>query len=215
MLQEECKVKQDENGFSAEALARREQDILGQPPRIAGLMPDEMSAEQRHVIAQLRSAIDADDSVVSDYFLILAKHPVLLARQLEMGTALFRGQIPPRERELAILRGGWLSRAPYEWGEHVAVGKRFGLSTADIERVVAGSAAKGWTEHEAAILSAVDQLFADQMIDDQTWNTLAQNWTEQQLLELPILVGQYISIALLQNCIRLSLEPGNVGLSRR
>lgn len=208
-------MKRDEDRFSVEALARREHEILGQPPRIAGLTADEVSPEQRDVIARLRGAIAADDSSLSDYFLMLAKHPVLLTRQLEMGTALFQGQISPRERELAILRCGWLARAPYEWGEHVDVAKRYGLTTADVERAVAGAAADGWTTHEAAILAAVDQLFFDQMIDDETWSTLAGTWTEQQLLELPILVGQYLSIALVQNCLRLRLEPGNIGLSRR
>lgn len=66
----------------------------------------------------------------------MAKHPAIFHRQMEMGNVLFNGRIPPRERELAVLRVSWLAGAPFEWGEHVEIGKRCGLSPPEIERVV-------------------------------------------------------------------------------
>lgn len=201
--------------FSAEALYLRQQDIVGKPPRIAGINVDAMSVEQRDLISRLRAAISANDSEVSEYFLILAKYPALLQSQLALGTVLFKGKLAPRERELSILRVGWLCRAPYEWGEHVKIAKRDGVTAYEIERVALGSEAEGWSEHEAAILRAVEQLVADQMIDDETWEILSRTWDEQQLIELPALVGQYIAVALIQNSIRLRLETGSAGLTSR
>lgn len=201
--------------FSAQGLELRQQDIVGKPPRIAGIDVSAMSAEQRDLISRLRAAISVDDSGISDYFLILAKYPTLMQSQLALGTVLFKGRLTPRERELSILRVGWLCRAPYEWGEHVKIAKRYGVTACEIERVALGSDAEGWSEHEAAILRAVEQLVADQMIDDETWEILSDKWDEQQLMELPALVGQYIAVALLQNSIRLRLEAGSAGLSSR
>jgi hypothetical protein len=53
------------------------------------------------------------------------------------------------------------------------------------------------------------------MISDDTWAELTQELDDKQLLELPLLVGQYQGVAYLQNSIRLQLSSGNRGLSGR
>jgi hypothetical protein len=55
-------------------------------------------------------------------------------------------------------RVGWRCRAPYEWGEHVDIAKRNGVTAVEVERVTAGAYAPGWTAHEMAILRGVDEL---------------------------------------------------------
>jgi 4-carboxymuconolactone decarboxylase len=52
-----------------------------------------------------------------------------------------KGAVNRREQGLAILRVDWLCRAPYEWGEHADIAKRYGVTTAEIERLTHGSAA--------------------------------------------------------------------------
>eukprot|EP00456_Euglypha_rotunda_P013481 TRINITY_DN14055_c0_g1_i1.p1 TRINITY_DN14055_c0_g1~~TRINITY_DN14055_c0_g1_i1.p1 ORF type:complete len:146 (-),score=31.45 TRINITY_DN14055_c0_g1_i1:227-664(-) len=145
----------------------------------------------------------------------MMKHPRLYRCQMEMTTTLFRGEISARDRELAVLRVAWLCRAPYEWGQHVEIAKRTGVAGEEIERVIQGAAASGWTQHEAALLRAVDELLSDQMIGDDTWNTLAQAWNEAQLIEFPTMVGQYVAVAYSQNALRMRLNPGNRGLRHR
>ena len=36
---------------------------------------------------------------------------------------LFKSSLPPREREMAILRVGWLCRSGYEFHQHTRIGK--------------------------------------------------------------------------------------------
>jgi 4-carboxymuconolactone decarboxylase len=202
------------SGYDGAAIAAREADITGKPQRIEPLT--ELSPEARDLVVRIRASIgSATGAIVPEYFRTLAKHQEIFRCQLEMGTAIFKGQVPPRERELAVLRIGWLMRAPYEWGEHVSLGKRYGLTTEEIERVIHGSAAPGWSRHEAAILSAVEQLLTEQAINDDTWATLAAGWNEPQLLEFTMIVGQYVSIALVQNALRVRLASGNPGLTSR
>jgi hypothetical protein len=78
-----------------------------------------------------------------------------------------------------------------------------------------GSSAPGWTEHDAAILRAVEELIGEQMISDATWATLARTWNEQQLIEFPMMVGQYVATAFVQNALRIRLAPDNPGLTLR
>ena len=95
------------------------------------------------------------------------------------------------------------------------VAKRFGFTAEDIERVIEGPDAEGFDEHERAIVRAVDELHGDAMISDATWATLAGNLDEQQLIELPIIIGHYQSTAYYQNSLRLRLHAGNMGLKAR
>lgn len=198
-------------------IAARQAYVTGQPPRIAPLSHDSYGTEALSMVNELRASLDLPPGTdISEYFATMLRHPQLMQRQIEMSKLLFNGELSPRDRELAILRVAWLLRAPYEWGEHVHVGKRLaGLSTEDIERVTVGSSATGWTEHERALLRAVEELLADAMISDETWAILARGLNDKQLLEFPLLVGFYQSIAYLQNSVRFRLGPGNVGLTER
>jgi 4-carboxymuconolactone decarboxylase len=205
------------SGHDAQAIAARGAEINGKPPRIAPLTEAQLSEDAKELIARVRgsSGRAPRGAAIPEYFLIMLKHPEIFRCQLEMGTAIFKGKLPVRDRELAVLRVGWLSRAPYEWGEHVDIGKRNGVLPEEIERVILGSTAPGWSEHDAAILAAVEQLLADQMIRDDTWATLARSWNEAQLIEFPTMVGQYVATALVQNSLRMRLASDNPGLTHR
>jgi alkylhydroperoxidase family enzyme len=190
----------------------REAEILGKPQRIAGLKPDEFDEDATALVVKIRQSTGAGTSKIPDVFGLMLRHPGLFRCQLEMGIQMFKGEISPRERELAILRVGWWCRAPFEWGEHVAIAKRYGITSEEVERIRNGSSAPGWSEHERAILRAVEELLSDQMICDATWETLARTWTERQLIEFPMLVGQYFATALQQNSLRVRLGAENKGL---
>jgi len=202
--------------FSDAGIDAREADILGRAPRILPLGVEELDEEARATIIRLReSAGKTEHSQIPEVFGTMMKHPRLYRCQMEIGTALFQGTIPARERELAVLRVGWLCRAPYEWGQHVEIAKRYGVTADEIERATLGSIAPGWSEHEAAVIRGVEELIGDQMISDQTWRVLALSWNEQQLIEFPSMVGQYVATAYSQNSLRIRLNPENRGLRHR
>src|SRR5690606_28027121 len=196
-------MAEPERGSISFDIAAREMHVVGTGPRIAPLGNAEVDAEAWELVNSVRRSAGAgptDDMPV--YMRIMAKHPALFRPNMELGTMLYNGRIPPRERELAILRCGWLCRAPFEWGEHVDIGKRYGLSDEVVERVTHGSSAAGWSEHDAAILRGVEELIADQALSEATWNVLAKSWDEAQLIEFPMMVGQYVATAFVQNSLR-------------
>ena len=75
----------------------------------------------------------------------IARHPKLLKRWNAFGNhVLFKSTLPARDREILILRIGWLCRSEYEFAQHVLIGRRAGLTDADIQRIVDGPGAVGW-----------------------------------------------------------------------
>jgi 4-carboxymuconolactone decarboxylase len=206
----------EQTGHAEFDIDMREAEIIGKPQRISALRPDEFDADATALVVRIRQALGLGTAQIPEVFGLMLRHPGLFRCQMDMGIQLLgQGELSPRERELAILRVGWWCRAPYEWGEHVDIAKRYGVTSEEIERARHGSSAPGWTEHERAILRAVEELLGNQMISDATWETLARAWTERQLIEFPMLVGQYFATALQQNSLRVRLADDNVGLRQR
>lgn len=195
----------------------REAEILGKPQRITPLAPEEFDEAAIELVVSVRKSLGTNEmDKIPEVFGVMLRDPGLFRCQMDMGVQLLgKGSISKRERELAILRTGWLCRAPYEWGEHVDIAKRYGVTGEEIERVTIGSTAPGWNDHDRAILKAVEELLDDRMISDATWNELAKSWDERQLMEFPVLVGQYFTIALQQNSLRIRLADDNPGLRNR
>lgn len=233
----------DDAQAGPDAVARRHAQILDGAPRIAPMAIDEYSGDLAPLIAQMidiNRAIDSREAelltdVVAagapgsrsadmaealarlpEIMRTMLRHPALFARLTEVGVHLLtQGALPARDRELAILRMAWLCRAPYEWGEHVMIARKVGISRADVQRIVLGSGDPAWSVEDRAILRAVEELHADAMISDETWATLALRLDEAQLIELPILIGQYQAVAYYQNALKLRLHGGNSGLAAR
>lgn len=200
--------------FDFDADARMAQTVAN-GPRYAPLTLDEVSPEGHEQVNAMRTAFNIpDDRPFPDVSLITLRHPGMFRAQMVLGLEIAaKGTIPPRERELAILRIAQLARAPFEWCEHVDIGKAFGVTPEEIERVIEGSSAPGWTEHEAALLRAVEEMIADHCMSDATWDTLAKTYDEKQMLELPMLVGSYLMTALQQNSLKI--QPKGPGFDYR
>jgi alkylhydroperoxidase family enzyme len=119
--------------------------------------------------------------------------------------------LPPRERELLILRIGWLCQAEYEWGQHVIFAKAAGLTDAEIARIKDGPDAPGWAPFDAALLRAADELHTDAFISDATWGALSQRYKTEQLMDVVFAVGQYNLVSMALNTFGVQLDKGVKG----
>ena len=146
---------------------------------------------------------------VFNIFKTLAHHPDLLRRWLVFGNhVLFKSTLPPRERELVILRIGWLCEAEYEWAQHVKIGKDAGLTAVEIERIKAGPNARGWNEPDTLLLRATDELRRDAFISDATWKGLSAHFDTKQLMDVVFAVGQYNLVSMALNTLGVQLDDG-------
>ncbi len=178
-------------------------------PRVTPITQSEVDDETKELLESLKR-----DGHLYNIFATLARHPQLLKRWLVFGGhVLGKSTLPPREREIAILRMGWLCRAEYEWGHHVAIGKQTGLSDDDIRRIAEGPDAVGLDPFEATLLRAVDELHADTFISDAAWKALTERYNTQQVLDFLFTAGQYKLVSMVLNSVGVQLEEGFTGFS--
>jgi 4-carboxymuconolactone decarboxylase len=175
-------------------------------PRIPPLPPAQRDDRTEELLRSLRADPDGPDLNI---FATLARHPRLLKRWSAFGgTLLYSGELPGRERELLILRTGWNCRAGYEWGQHVPIALDAGVTEDEVQRVPAGPDDAGWAEQDAVLLRAADELHRDARIGDGTWASLAATWSEMQLIEVCMVVGQYHLVAFTLNSLGVEREDG-------
>jgi alkylhydroperoxidase family enzyme len=139
----------------------------------------------------------------------LAHSPETLLKWLPFGEHILLGNsLPFREREIAILRVGWNCRCAYEWGMHSIVARRGGFTDADFEALCVGTSSPHWQPGEAAIIAAVDDMQASWTISEAVWDTLAAHFSPPQLVDLIYLSGNFMTISLALNALRVPLEKG-------
>lgn len=194
----------------------RQAHVVGDGPRIEAVPNELVSAKDRDLVNRVRAGAGVGPADrLPQYMRVMLKQPALFGCHMEMGSAIFTGRLPPRDRELAVLRIAWLSQSPYEWAEHVDIAQRFGRTAEEAARVTQGSSAEGWDEHDAAILRGVEELLADYALSDATWEALARRWNEAQLIEYLIMIGHYVGVAFVQNTLRIPPQGHKPGLSHR
>ena len=164
----------------------RNAQVVGARERLPFVGEDQLDDRHFEAMEQLRVLYGYPEGMpLAPFFATLAHSPEFFAGYIDLGvTASIRSALPARVRELAILRTGWLH---------------------------GGSQAEGWDELDRAVLRAAEDLHADSMICDETWDLLASHLDARQLLELPIVIGHYVTTAYVQNSLRTRLTDNNPG----
>ena len=114
-----------------------------------------------------------------------------------------------RDREIVINRSTARCGCEYEWGVHVAVfADAAKLSREQLVSITHGSSKDAcWTdERDRLLIESVDQLHDNGNIDDVLWARLANEFTTEQLLDLPMLTGWYHAISFFANSVGLENE---------
>jgi alkylhydroperoxidase family enzyme len=174
-------------------------------PRIDVLPEDQRSERQRELLAPTTR-----DGRTFNVLATVVRHPDLLERWSAFAGHVMgpTSTLPAREREILILRIGWLNRSEYEFGQHVLFARRVGMTDAEIERVKEGAGASGWTPLEAALCRAADDLYENGRLSDDTWRALAERYDEKQLLDVVFTVGQYNLVSWALNSLGVELDEG-------
>jgi alkylhydroperoxidase family enzyme len=181
-------------------------------PRIAPLPLDAWDAE-------LRARFERPGGLgqIFNVMKTLANYPELFRRWLVFANHfLFKSTLTPRDREIVILRTGWLAGCAYEWGQHVKIAATdAGFGPAEFDALAEGAAAAPWTAAEAALIRAADGLYVDAFIDEATWQTLAAHYNEPQLLDIVFMVSNYLLLAMALNAFGVQLDQGCEGFRPR
>ena len=138
----------------------------------------------------------------------LAHHPRALKRFNVFGGLLLNGLLPVREREIAILRVGWNCRSVYEFGQHTIIGRRSGMSDIEIAALCGAPEAHPWSADERALIDLADDICADNCASDATWAALRPRWSDAELVELVLVVGNYRLVSGFLNTMGVQLDEG-------
>jgi len=138
---------------------------------------------------------------------VMARHPVLLDAWLDFRNHIVKtSALTARERELLILRTAHNTSAAYEWKHHVVRGRAAGLTDAEIARVREGPDAAGWSEEEALLLRAADDIHGRTEIARPAWAAMCARFDDRQLLDVIFTVGTYLIMSTVLKTARVPME---------
>ena len=172
-------------------------------PRFTPLSDAELTPEQAEALEPMRPG------PVLNIFRTLARAPKALVRFNAWGGYVLsrRNDLPAREREIVILRTGYLCKSGYEFTQHTRIGLQSGLTEDEISRIKAGAGA-GWSAADAALIRATDELHADQFISEATWAALGRHFTDKQRMDVVFTTGQYTQVSMMLNTFGVQLDAG-------
>ncbi len=177
-------------------------------PRLAPLTEAQWNEDQTKLLAPFKN----EEGNVLNVLATLARHPKLFERFMTFGFYILQEQtLPDRDREILILRIGWLCQAEYEFGQHTLMGKRAGLTDEEILRITKGPDDPGWSVFDAALVRAVDELYYDAIISDTTWKVLSERYNEKQFMDVIFTVGDYNLVSWALNSLGVQLEKNVPG----
>jgi len=176
--------------------------LTGKDPRIPPLDPKEWTPEQRK-----RFDPNGTGQRAANVFVTFVRNPPGdRLRGGVTGHILNSTTLAVRQRELLLMRIGVLCRSEYEWAAHSRLGRRAGMTDADVDRIVAGPDSASGDPIEVAMLRATDELYRDDVISESTWATLAKTLNTKQLLDLLVAVGGYRGVSMAINSAGVQLD---------
>lgn len=164
--------------------------------RVPPLAPADFSPEQAALVGAWTHL---------NFSRVLVHHPGLYKVFVPyIAQVIAQSTLPPRDREVLVLRTLALGKDVYEAHHHVQIALKAGLSDQDIAAVRAGDASlSAW---DKVLIRAADELVASQQLSDATWAALGERYGREQQMEVVFLVGCYTVMAMLTNCFGIEVE---------
>ncbi|MEU4883154.1 carboxymuconolactone decarboxylase family protein [Streptomyces althioticus] len=130
---------------------------------------------------------------------IFPAHAVFLSQ------ILLKGRLPVAEKELVILRVAWRQGCVYEWSLHSPMATAAGVPEHH-KRAAASEAPRFDDPRLGAMVAATDEILASGTLPDASWSALCDHCTPDEALELCMLIGHYVMIALTLNTVGVQLD---------
>ncbi len=176
-------------------------------PRIAALEESEWGEEAREIMQPF-----VRQGRIFNIFRTLTNHPALAKRWMVFANHILgKSTLSVRDRELVILRIGYLCQAGYEWGQHVLIAREAGMTDEEIRSCKTGPETPGLSELDKLLLTATDELHGDAHVSDATWSGLSEYYNTQQMMDLVFTIGQYNLVSMALNSFGVQPDEGLPG----
>jgi len=119
-----------------------------------------------------------------------------------------------RSRELAIIQVARLTGADYEWGHHLPIAMKEGVSDEQVTALLKDERDQFSPADRALLAYAAESTRAVQ-ISDATAAELRKHFDERQVLELTMTIAFYNCVARVLEAYAIDLEPGVASIPRQ
>ncbi len=176
---------------------------LGPAPR------EEWTDDHREVFAFWGEPNAWEEGSKTNIIMAMGNHPPLGKVYNQWGRYfLMENSLSTRQLEIIILRVAWRVQSVYEWHNHVGYGMNAGLTLDDIAAIRDFPAGGTWTDEEAAMMQATDDLIDTNIVSDATWAILAKTLGKQQLMDLVFTIGHYVMTSWALSSFGVPVEGG-------
>jgi 4-carboxymuconolactone decarboxylase len=174
--------------------------------RFPKLTPEAMSPAQREVAAEITAGPRGE---VRGPFIALIHYPELAGKVQKLGEQLrWKGKLPPKLKELAVLVTARRWTCQHEWVMHSKLALEGGLSR-ELVDAIAVNREPELSGDEKAVYTFCRELHATGRAGDQSFEEIRKKFDLDGALELIAINGYYTMMAMVLNTAGMPL-PGNV-----
>ncbi|PLK26790.1 carboxymuconolactone decarboxylase family protein [Novosphingobium sp. TH158] len=184
-------------------------------PRLPPVRPDDFTDEMRAFFGKWTGGFfsNADKNPP---LMTFAHHPRLADVFSQFNIHLLTtNTLPVKQRQIAIMRTAWVTKATYMWSSHLKTSRLAGLSDDMYAPIQNGADDPYFTPFESAVIRATDELVLDHEVSDASWEALMTEWNKQQMLDFLFTVGGYVLSAGVMRSARIQRQPDLLALAER
>ena len=147
-------------------------------------------------VREIFQKIEDNGAKILNLYKAVANSPRVLLNFIRLGNSVIgKMGLPPRLREIAILRVARLTGSEYEWAQHAPMALEVGVSQKQLDSISDWKNSSEFNNEERAVLQYTDEVALKVKVTDQTFNALKNFFSEQAIVELTITVGYYGMVA--------------------
>lgn len=169
--------------------------------RVPLLEADDLPEEYRYLFAEN----DVGDAHI---FQAMANAPEVLQWYMRYSTRLW-DVLPEREREVVILATARALEHPYEWHQHVRLGREAGVTDAEITAITEGRL-EALDDRDAALVAYARGVALGDPRDGE-YDRLGDHYDVETVVGVTVLVSHYVATARALDAFDVATEEAFVG----
>jgi 4-carboxymuconolactone decarboxylase len=182
------------------------QPATGKQRRFPQLTLDQLEESQKPLGEQIMKV--SSIGIAGPYNPML-RSPVLGQRLFDLFHYLrWETSVPIKLNEFAILIIGRQWRSQVEWYAHAPLAAKAGLSPDIIAELKAGRRPSNMAEDEAVVYDFVTELTTTKKVADATFARARKVFSDQQIVDLTAVAGNYIMVAMMLAMAEETVPPG-------
>jgi alkylhydroperoxidase family enzyme len=163
-------------------------------------LPDDadLDTESREILSKLPPL---------NVFRMWANAPASFRPLVEFAFSLLaKSEFDARKREIAVLRVAHVTRASYEWFQHVIVAKRVGVTDQEIERIAVDGPVAELDEEANLLCRVADEISNEVRLSDDALQQILDRYGTRQATELILCVSYFNMLSRFLESTRVALE---------